>query len=80
MSEDLYYKNYSVKNLAKEILDSVKKSCPYDLTFSPTGNLTADEKQKLQEYLKYNFELWSKTWIIPQAEAIISKTRKIKDL
>jgi hypothetical protein len=75
---DNYYESWSIPKLAKSILESVKDGQPWSLTFAPTANLTSEEKQKLQHYLKHSFEIWAKSWIIPQAEAIIAKTNKYK--
>ena len=75
---DKYYETWSIPKLSKEILDNVKNAVPWDLTFAPTANLNKEQIAELQKHLKYHFEIWANTWIVPQTEAILAKTRSTK--
>ena len=75
---DNYYESWSIPKLATEIINNIKNAAPWDLTFAPTTNLTKEQKQELQDHLKYHFELWASTLITPQAEAILSKATKYR--
>ena len=68
-----------VKTIAYKILDSAMNGVPYSLQNMPwdvSKKLTAEDKVKLEDYLKSNFELWRDSWIVPKTKAIIAKYEK----
>jgi hypothetical protein len=65
------------KNLTKrqrqaiqDIRDDVKGGEPWSLTFCPTGDMTDEQIETLEAKLKYNFQIYVSSWILPRLDKI----------
>jgi hypothetical protein len=63
----------SFKKIVQDLRHSAMRGVPYSLTFAPSGTLNYADKKALEAYLKYQFELWRDTWIIPRLDELDEK-------
>ena len=59
---------------------AVERCAVWDLTsFRILPNLTKEDKDKIEEYLKYGYNLWANSWILPQIEQLIKELQLTKN-
>jgi hypothetical protein len=70
----------SAQTIAKELMEKRDSCAIHRLTFSPTGNLTAEQIRELEENLHERFLNWWDSWIGPKLREISEKGRHLAEV
>lgn len=69
--------NKQLEKWANKLQDYTEHGVPWQLTgyYDSAEPLTQRQRQELETYLKYHFELWAKSWIKPVIDEMLQKAR-----
>lgn len=65
------------KQRAAELLKTAAAGPSYSMTFSSAG-LTEEQKEIVEAELKYRYQLWSGSWILPDLKKLVPELKEPK--